>query len=77
MAARESSASSEEISSDESDVNGCNLFDSDVEETLEPSEDVGPRPYRFEPRRVRRNLQEEANEEQAESETNRLENTSW
>jgi len=53
------------------------LFDSDVEETSEPSEDVGPRPYRFEPRRVRRNVQEEANEEQDESETNRLENTSW
>ena len=77
MAARESSASSEEISLDESDVNGCNLFDSDVEETSEPSEDVGPQPYRFEPHRVRRNLQEETNEEQAESETNRLENTSW
>ena len=77
MAARESSTSSEEISSDENDVNECNLFDSDVEETSEPSEDVGPRPYRFEPRRVRRNVQEEANEEQADSETNRLENTSW
>ena len=77
MAARESSTSSEEISSDENDVNECNLFDSDVEETSEPSEDVGPRPYGFEPRRVRRNVQEEANEEQAESETNRLENTSW
>ena len=77
MAARESSTSSEEISLDENDVNECNLFDSDVEETSEPSEDVGPRPYRFEPRRVRHNVQEKANEEQAESETNRLENTSW
>ena len=66
MATRESNTSSEEISSDENDVNECNLFDSDVEETSEPSEDVGPRPYRFEPRRVRRNVQEEANEEQAD-----------
>ena len=64
MAARQSSTSSEEISSDENDVNECNLFDSDVEETSEPSEDVGPRPYRFEPRRVRRNVQEETNEKQ-------------
>jgi len=64
MAARESNTSSEENSSDENAVNECNLFDSDVEETSEPSEDVEPRPYRFEPRRVRRNVQEEANEEQ-------------
>ena len=55
MAARESSTSSEKISSDENDLNECNLFDSDVEETSEPCEDVAPRPYRFEPRRVRRN----------------------
>ena len=42
MVAHESSASSEEISLDENDVNECNLLVSDVEETLEPSEDVGP-----------------------------------
>ena len=40
------------------------MFDSDVAEISEPSDDVGPRTYRFEPRRVQRNVQEEANEKQ-------------
>ena len=64
MAARESSTSSGKISSHDNDVNEYNLFDSDVAEISKPSDDVGPRPYRFEPRRVRRNVQEEANEKQ-------------
>ena len=57
MAARaisESSNSSEQNSSDESDFYDVNLYDSDVAETSEPPEDTGPRPYRYEPRRVQR-----------------------
>ena len=77
MAARASSSSSEEILSDGNDSNECNLYDSDAGETSETSQDVGPRPYRFEPRRVRRNVQPEPNEEDSESETNRLGNTHW
>ena len=50
----ESSDSSEQNSSDESDFYDVNLYDSDVAETSEPSEDTGPRPYRYEPRRVQR-----------------------
>ena len=49
MAARaisESSDSSEQNSSDESDFYDVNLYDSDVAETSEPSEDTGPRPLR-------------------------------
>ena len=55
MAARaisESSDSSEEISSNESDFYDVNLYDSDVAETSEPSEEAGPRSYRYEPRGV-------------------------
>ena len=55
MAARaisESSNSSEQNSSDESDFYEVNLYDNDVAETSEPSEDTGPRPCRYEPRRV-------------------------
>ena len=42
MAARQSSTSSEKISSHDNDVNEYNLFDSDVAEISEPSDDVGP-----------------------------------
>ena len=59
MAARASRSSSQEILSDGNDSNNCNLYDSDVGEMSETSQDVGPRPYRFEPRRVRRNVQPE------------------
>ena len=55
MAARaisESSDSSEQNSSNESDFCDVNLYDSDVAETSEPPEDTGPRPCRYEPRRV-------------------------
>ena len=55
MAVQASSSSSEEILSDGNDSNDCNLYDSDVGEMSETSQDVGPRPYRFEPRRVWRN----------------------
>ena len=55
MAARASSSSSEEILSDGNDSNDCNFYDSEVGEMSETSQDVGPRPYRFEPRRVRGN----------------------
>ena len=48
----ESSDSSEQNSSDESDFYEVNLHDNDVAETSEPSEDTGPRPCRYEPRRV-------------------------
>ena len=77
MAARASSSSSEEILSDGNDSNECNLYDSDAGEMSETSQDVGPHPYRFEPRRVRRNVKPEPNEEDSESETNRLGNTDW
>ena len=83
MAARQSSSSSEEILSDESELNEINLYDSDAVESLEPSANVGPRPYRFqrfEPHQVRRNVPEEegtSGKEHSESETNRLGNTDW
>ena len=77
MAARASSSSSEEILSDGNDSNDCNLYDIDVSEMSETSQDVGPCPYRFEPRRVRGNVQPEPNREESESETNRLGNTDW
>ena len=77
MAARANSTSSEEILSDENSSNEYNLYDSDVGEVSENSVDVGPRPYRFEPRRVRRDPQPEPNEEDGESEMNRLGNTDW
>ena len=78
MAARADSTRSEEILSDVTSENECNFYDSDVAETPEASIDVGPRPYRFEPRRVRRNVETESvNDEQTESERNRLGNTDW
>ena len=77
MAARENSSSSEEILSDENSSNECNLYDSDVGEVSETGVDVGACPFRFEPRRVRRDMQPESNEEDGESETNRLGKTDW
>ena len=77
MAARANSTSSEEILSDENSSNEYNLYDSDVGEVSENSVDVGPRPYRFEPRRVPRDPQPEPNKEDGERETNRLGNTDW
>ena len=49
-----SSNSWEQNSFDESDFYDVNLYYSDVAETSEPSEDTGPRPYHYEPRRVQR-----------------------
>ena len=82
MAARaisESSDSSEEISSNESDFYDVNLYDSDVAETSEPSEEAGPRPYRYKPRRVQRDgqQQQQSCEDETQSETDRLGNTDW
>ena len=83
MAARaisESSDSSEEISSNESDFYDVNLYDSDVAETSEPSEEAGPRPYRYEPRGVQREdgqQQQQSCEDETQSETDRLGNTDW
>ena len=77
IAARENSSSSEEILSDENSSNECNLYDSDVGVLSETGVDVGARPFRFEPGRVRRDMQPESSEEDGESETNRLENTDW
>ena len=57
-----------------------NLYDSDVVETSEPSEDTGPRPYRYEPRRVQRDdgqQQQQSREDETESQTDRLGNTDW
>ena len=68
MAACADSTSSEEILSDVTSENECNFYNSDV----------APHPYRFEPSRVRRNVETESvNDEQTESETNRLGNTDW
>ena len=72
MSARENSNSLEEILSDENSSNECNLYDSDVGEVSETGVDVAARPFRFEPRRVRRDMHPESNEEDGESETNRL-----
>ena len=52
MEDRESGSSSEDNLSDESDSNLVYLYDSDVENSVVPVEHSGPRPYRFEPRRV-------------------------
>ena len=79
MAASRTSSSSEDILSDESDSNFVNLYDSDVENLVEHLEESGPRPYRFEPRRVRRENveEEEGSAEQDDSDTDRLGNTDW
>ena len=58
-------------------MNKCYLYDSDVGKVPETCLDVGARSFRFEPRRVRRAMQPESNEEDGESETNRLGNTDW
>jgi len=50
---RERRSSSEDNLSHESDSNVVNLYDSDVENSVVPVEQSGPRPYQFEPRRVR------------------------
>ena len=71
------SSSSEEILADGNDLNDCNLYDSDVGEMSEASQDVGPCLYRFEPRRVQQNVQPEPNREESEIETNQLGNTDW
>ncbi|XP_073237353.1 uncharacterized protein [Porites lutea] len=52
----------------------------DVVETSEPSEDTGPLPYRYEPRRVQRDdgqQQQQSREDETESQTDRLGNTDW
>ena len=63
MADRVSESSSEDNLSDESDSNSVNLYDSDVENSVVPVEQSGPRPYQFEPRRVRQNDRQEASPE--------------
>ena len=60
MADRESWSSSEDNLSDESDSNLVNLFDSDVENSVEHS---WSRPYQFESRRVRQSEPQEASPE--------------
>ena len=79
MAARSSSSSSDDMLSQESDSNNINFYGSDVDDSFVPLEECGPRPYQFEPRRVRRN---EPNDEQDsaepdDSDTDRLGNTDW
>ena len=61
MAARKTSSTSEDILSDESDLNVLNLYESDVENLMKRFEESGPLPYQFEPRRVRQNVEEEDN----------------
>ena len=80
QAISESSDSSEEISSNESDFYDVNLCDSDVAETSEPSEQAGPRPYRYEPCRVQREggqQQQQSCEDETQSEMDHLGNTDW
>ena len=60
MVDRESWSSSEGNLSDESDSNLVNLYESDVENSVEHS---GSRLYQFEPRRVRQSEQQEASPE--------------
>ena len=75
MAARASSSSSEDVFSEESDSNVFNLYDSDADNS-ELSEDSGSRPYQFEPRRVRRNDNQDSTEPVG-SDTDRLGSTNW
>ena len=63
MADRKSWSSSEGNFSDESYSNLVNLCDTDVENSVVPVEHSGPRPYQFEPRRVRQSEQQEASPE--------------
>ncbi len=82
MAARLDSEDDSSDESAESDSNVINLYDSDVETLSEPLVESGPRPYQFEPRRIRRNddeqeLSPEQALEQDDSETDRLGNTDW
>ena len=77
MADRVSESSSEDNLSDESDSNLVNLYDSDVENSVVPVEQSGPRPYQFEPRRVRQNDQQEASPEPHDNNSDRLGNTDW
>jgi len=75
MAARASSSISEDVFSEESDSNMLNLYDSDGDNS-ELLEDSGPRPYQFEPRRVRRNDNQDSIEPIG-SDTDRLGSTNW
>ena len=75
LAARRSSSMSEE-----SDTNNIHFYRSDLEDSFVPLEVCGPRPYRFEPRRARRN---ETNDEEDSADSNNSEpidclgNTNW
>ena len=77
MADRVSESSSEDNLSDKSDSNSVNLYDSDVENSVVPVEQSGPRLYQFEPRRVRQNDQQEASPEPHDNNSDRLGNTDW
>ena len=85
MADRKSWSSSEGNFSDESDSDLVNLCDSDVENSVVPVEHSGPRPYQFEPRRVRQNEQQETSNKKPvqnhiiayDNNSNRLGNTDW
>ena len=78
MADRESRSISGDNLSDESGSNVVNLYDSDEESSVVPVEQSGPRPYQFEPRRVRQNDQQEASPESYDNNpSDRLGNTDW
>ena len=70
MAARTTSSTSEDILSDESNLNVLNLYDSYVENLMKRFEESGPLPYQFEPPIVRQNDVEE--EDSVDSDTNPL-----
>ena len=63
MVDRKSWSSSEGNFSDKSDSDLVNLYDSDEENSLVLVEQSVPRPYQFEPGRVRQNEQQEASPE--------------
>ena len=72
---RESGSSSQDNLSDKSDSNLVNLYDTDVENSVVPVKQSGPRPYQFQPRRVRQNDQQEASPERYDNNSDRLGNT--
>ena len=75
MADHASSSSSEDVFSEESDLNVLNLYDSDGDNS-ELLENSGPSPYQFEPRRVRQNDKQDSTEPIG-SDTDHLRNTDW
>ena len=73
---RTKSSSSEDFSASEPSSSDYNLNESGSEEDSMNEEEAGPRPYRFEPERQTRE-EDNTEEVEEESETDRLGNTDW